>query len=83
MTPLQQIEDYKKIKLGTDGVVIRKGYHQAIYLPQVATETGWDLDRFLGSLCQKAGLPANTYKEKGMEFHIFQAQVFAEQETGK
>jgi MEMO1 family protein len=82
MTPLQPLEDYKKIKLGTDGVVIRKDYHQAVYLPQVATETGWDLDQFLGSLCQKAGLPARAYQEKGMEFHIFQAQVFEETEPG-
>ncbi|UCH95236.1 MAG: AmmeMemoRadiSam system protein B [Candidatus Aminicenantes bacterium] len=80
MTPLQQINDYKKIQLGTDGVIIRKGYHQAVYLPQVATETGWDLDQFLGHLCQKAGLPANEYKSKDIEFHIFQALVFDEKE---
>jgi AmmeMemoRadiSam system protein A len=84
MTPLQPIEDYRKIRLGTDGVIIKKGYYQAVYLPQVATETGWNLDQFLGSLCQKAGLPSNSYlpaqnkDDEKMEFLIFQAQVFAE-----
>jgi AmmeMemoRadiSam system protein B/AmmeMemoRadiSam system protein A len=79
MTPLQRIDDYKKIKLGTDGVIIKKGNYQAVFLPQVATETGWNLDRFLGHLCQKAGLPARSYAESDdMEFYIFQAQVFGE-----
>jgi AmmeMemoRadiSam system protein B/AmmeMemoRadiSam system protein A len=75
MTPLQ--------RLGTDGVIIKLGNYQAVYLPQVATETGWSLDQFLGSLCRKAGLPASSYKESGMEFFIFQAQVFGEHEKGK
>lgn len=83
MTPLQKIDDYKKIRLGTDGVIIRKDYYQAVYLPQVATETGWNLDQFLGHLCQKAGLPANAYRSGGMQFHIFQALVFEEKEMEK
>jgi AmmeMemoRadiSam system protein B/AmmeMemoRadiSam system protein A len=83
MTPLQKIDDYKKIRLGTDGVIIRKSYYQAVYLPQVATETGWNLDQFLGHLCQKAGLPANAYQSEGMEFLIFQALVFEEKEMKK
>lgn len=81
MTPLQKIEDYKKIRLGTDGVILGQGSHRAVYLPQVATETGWNLDKFLGNLCRKAGLPSDTYKEsRDMEFYIFQAQVFGEKE---
>jgi AmmeMemoRadiSam system protein B/AmmeMemoRadiSam system protein A len=79
MTPLQRIDDYKKIRLGTDGVIIKKGNYQAVFLPQVATETGWNLDQFLSRLCQKAGLPARSYSEsENMEFYIFQAQVFGE-----
>jgi AmmeMemoRadiSam system protein B/AmmeMemoRadiSam system protein A len=81
MTPLQLIDDYKTIRLGTDGVIIRKGTQQAVYLPQVATETGWDLDLFLGSLCRKAGLPMTAYRDKGMDFYIFQALVFHESEV--
>ena len=80
MTPLQRIDDYKKIRLGTDGVIIKKGYKQAVYLPQVATETGWNLDEFLSHLCQKAGLFYDAYKSKEMEFYIFQALVFEEKE---
>ncbi|MCK5055648.1 MAG: AmmeMemoRadiSam system protein B [Candidatus Aminicenantes bacterium] len=80
MTPLQKIADYSKIRLGTDGVIIKKGSRQAVFLPQVALETGWDLDEFLSQLCRKAWLPVDAYKKPGMEFYIFQAQVFGEKE---
>jgi MEMO1 family protein len=80
MTPLQPLADYKQIRLGTDGVIIRDGMRQAVFLPQVASETGWHLDEFLANLCRKAGLPADAYaRSKTMQFTIFQAQVFAEQ----
>jgi len=81
MTPLKRIDHYKKIKLGIDGVIIKKSNHQAVFLPQVAKETGWSLDQFLSHLCQKAGLPSNSYlppASKDMEFYVFQAQVFGE-----
>jgi AmmeMemoRadiSam system protein B/AmmeMemoRadiSam system protein A len=83
MTPLQKIVDYKKIRLGTDGVIIKKDGRQAVFLPQVATETGWNLDQFLSQLCMKAGLLPSDYRSEEMEFFIFQAQVFSEHEVKK
>jgi AmmeMemoRadiSam system protein B/AmmeMemoRadiSam system protein A len=80
MTPLQKISDYKTIRLGIDGVIIKKGYRQAVFLPQVATETGWTLDRFLGQLCRKAGLSHDAYRSGGIDFYIFQALVFGEKD---
>ncbi len=78
MTPMQEIASYKLVRLGTDGVVIRSGGKGAVYLPQVATETGWSLDEFMGNLCRKAGLPVDAYRKPGMKFFTFQAQVFHE-----
>jgi AmmeMemoRadiSam system protein B/AmmeMemoRadiSam system protein A len=84
MTPLRQIGDYRSIRLGSDGVVIRDGPAQAVYLPQVATETGWNLDQFLASLCAKAGLDRAAYRSSPtMQFYVFQAQVFGEKDLGK
>ena len=81
MTPLQSLADYHGIRLGTDGVVIRDGRAQAVFLPQVATETGWTLDQFLGSLCLKAGLERDAYhRSRTMQFHVFQAKVFSEKD---
>ncbi len=75
------IDDWKKIRLGVDGVIVRKGYSSGVFLPQVATETGWDLETFLGQLCaQKAGLPWDCYKDPQTKIYTFQAEVFSEQE---
>ncbi len=62
-------------------MVIRDGRAQAVFLPQVATETGWSLDEFLGHLCLKAGLERDAYRaSRTMQFYVFQAQVFGEKE---
>ena len=61
-------------------MVIRDNYAQAVFLPQVATETGWSLEQFLGSLCVKAGLARDAYRvSRTMQFLVFQAQVFGEE----
>ena len=84
MTPLRPLADHRDIRLGTDGVVIRDGDAQAVFLPQVAVETGWDLDEFLGHLCLKAGLARDAYlRSPSLRFHVFQAQVFGEKEPRK
>ncbi len=81
MTPLQPAPGFRSIRLGRDGVVIRDGRHQAVFLPQVATETGWDLDEFMSQLCRKAGLPRDAYRNSpSMTVHLFQADVFGEPE---
>jgi AmmeMemoRadiSam system protein A len=80
LSPMEQIYDYKKIKLGIDGVWIKKGFRSGVFLPQVATETGWDLDTFLGNLCShKAGLSYDSYKDPGTEIYIYQVEKFKEE----
>ena len=72
------IADWKSIRLGVDGVIVRRGFASGVFLPQVATETGWGLDTFLGQLCsQKAGLPWECYKDPGTKLLTFQADVFS------
>ena len=62
-----------------DGVIVRRGHCQGVFLPQVAEETGWDKEKFLSVLCaNKAGLPADAWKEKNTELYTFQAEVFSE-----
>lgn len=79
LTPLQAVDHYRRIRLGRDGVVLRRAGRQAVFLPQVAGETGWSLEEFLANLCQKAGLPADSYRSPDMEFFVFQAEVFSEE----
>ena len=79
LTPKKKIDDWQKVKLGVDGVVIEKGGQSGTFLPQVAIETNWDLEEFLSQLCaQKAGLPGNCYQDPETNIYTFQAQVFEE-----
>ncbi|MCD6412898.1 MAG: AmmeMemoRadiSam system protein B [Elusimicrobia bacterium] len=81
LTPLKRAKP-EEIVLGRDGVVVKKGFRQGVYLPQVATETGWSKEEFLSSLCaHKAGLPADAWKEPDTELYVFQADVFSEKEA--
>jgi AmmeMemoRadiSam system protein A len=76
----EQISDWQKIELGKQGVIVRKGFHSGVFLPQVAEETGWNLEQFLSELCaQKAGLPPDSYKtDPTVELEVFTAQIISE-----
>lgn len=82
LTPMQLCPDPEHtIVLGRDGIVVKRGNRQGVFLPQVATETGWDVETFLGQCCsQKAGLPSDAWKDKGTQVYTFRGQVFGENE---
>jgi len=81
LSPLERISNPDKIILGVHGVLIKKGFRSGVFLPQVASETGWGKEEFLTNLCShKAGLPANAWKDKNTEIYIFKAEVFSEKE---
>jgi len=83
LTPPHKISDpQKEIELGRHGVIVRSIRQPAdsgVFLPQVATETGWDLDEFMSHLCaDKAGLPANCWRDDSADIYTFEAQVMRE-----
>lgn len=77
LTEPQAVKSYSDIVIGRHGIVLSKGIHSAVFLPQVATEQGWGLEETLTYLAKKAGLNANDWKS-GCEFHVFEAIVFHE-----
>ena len=81
LSELEQIHDPKDIQMGVHGVLIRKGYSSGVFLPQVATETGWSREEFLANLCaHKAGLLPDAWKTGEADMYIFTAEVFSEKE---
>jgi AmmeMemoRadiSam system protein B/AmmeMemoRadiSam system protein A len=80
LSPLKEIDDWKKIKIGRDGVEIVAKGRAGVFLPQVATENNWDLETFLSELClEKLSLPKNCYQDKDAKLYTFTAQVFGEE----
>jgi hypothetical protein len=77
LTPPKPVASWRDIVLGRDGMTLEKNGRFAVFLPQVAPEQGWDLETTLTYLAQKAGLPADAWRE-GATFETFQAEVFHE-----
>ena len=80
LTPPHPVASYAEIEIGRHGVVLRKGFRSAVFLPQVAPEQGWGLEETLSHLSMKAGLAPDAWKSD-CEFHVFEAIVFSEKES--
>ncbi|MDY6845386.1 MAG: AmmeMemoRadiSam system protein A, partial [Thermodesulfobacteriota bacterium] len=68
-----------KLRPCIDGVILKKGFSQATFLPQV-----WDQlpkkKKFLAHLCQKAGLSPDAWRYEKLEVSTYQVQAFEEKE---
>lgn len=64
-----------KLKPNVDGVVIRYGWRESTYLPQVWEQLP-DKKQFLSSLCLKQGSPPECWKDA--EIYTYHATVFSE-----
>ncbi|MFH1627457.1 MAG: AmmeMemoRadiSam system protein A [Pseudomonadota bacterium] len=67
----------RKLQPGIDGVIIKKGYHQSTFLPQVWEQLP-QKEAFLNHLCLKAGLDGDEWKKGGLEVSTYQVQAFEE-----
>jgi AmmeMemoRadiSam system protein A len=65
------IASYTNITIGKQGIILQNGLHQALFLPKVATEFGWDLNTTLTQLSKKAGLPARAWQDPQTTFSVF------------
>lgn len=81
LTPLAPVGSWRDIVIGRDGMMLSWHGRQALFLPQVAPEQGWDLETTLTHLAHKAGLPAGIWREPDCRFKTFQAIVFGEKES--
>jgi AmmeMemoRadiSam system protein A len=79
LTPMRPIRSVEEIEIGRHGVYLTKGWQQAVFLPQVATEQGWNREELLANLCRKAGLPPNAWRESDARFQVFEGQIFKEE----
>ena len=75
LTPLRSVESPEDIRIGVHGILLTKNGRQAVFLPQVAPEQGWDLETTLTQLALKAGLSPDAWAS-GAEFQVFEAEVF-------
>jgi AmmeMemoRadiSam system protein A len=68
----------EEVEVGRHGLLISRGSHRGLLLPQVPLEYGWDRETFLSQTCRKAGLPADALR-KGAVLEAFTAEVFGDE----
>jgi AMMECR1 domain-containing protein len=54
-----------------------RGGRSGCFLPEVATDQGWDAAEFLSQCCQgKAGLPPDAWRQPGTKVFLFTSEKF-------
>ncbi|MFP4376240.1 MAG: AmmeMemoRadiSam system protein A [Spirochaetales bacterium] len=71
LSPARTVKSTQEIKLGTHGVILNVDGRRSVFLPEVATEQGWDLETTLSMLARKAGLMTDAWKSPGASFSVF------------
>lgn len=66
------IASYSAIVLGKHGIILHHGIKQAVFLPEVPGEFGWDLPATLSELSIKAGLAPQAWRDKEARFEVFE-----------
>ena len=85
LTPPELIEtnnpkEYiSKFKVGEHGLIVERGGFKGLLLPQVPVEWNWCEEEFLCQCCMKAGLPPDTWLEKGTKIYRFKGIIFEEE----
>ena len=78
LTEPVSVKSYKDIRTGIDGIIVTHGWKKGVYLPEVATETGWDARTFFESCArEKAGLKEQELAGAGIE--VFQTEGFEDE----
>ncbi len=86
LTPpeLIRVKDPKEypgnIVVGRDGLIIQKGAFKGLLLPQVPVEWKWNVEKFLGQTCMKAGLFPDAWLDPATKIFKFGGDVFGEVE---
>jgi AMMECR1 domain-containing protein len=66
------------VRVGIEGLLVRRGLSRGTLLPRVAVEHGWGPEEFLKHACLKAGLHARAWEEAETEVLVFEALEFGE-----
>lgn len=79
LTPMQRITSIDQLELGRHGIYLRNGANTGTFLPQVATQTGWSKEEFLGHCARdKAGIGWDGWRNPKTELWVYEAIVFGE-----
>ncbi len=75
LTPRRKVNSVDDVIVGKHGIYIEYGAKNGTYLPQVATDMGWNAEEFVRSCCvEKAGIAPEHCKNATL--YVYEAIVF-------
>lgn len=77
LTPSWRLDDRTKLEVGRHGVLVERGDHRGVFLPEVATDHGWSREELLAAVCRKAGLPTDAWRDPDTEIRVFETLKYA------
>jgi AmmeMemoRadiSam system protein A len=78
LEPPVPLSDPAAFVAGRDGIVVEKGGHRALLLPQVALEMEWEAPQMLEAVCRKAHLPGDAWRDPETRLSVFRSVCFSE-----
>jgi len=75
LSPLHRVKNVEDIRVGRDGLLIKRGEAEGLLLPQVPVEQRWNRDTFLEETSVKAGLMPNAWQAPDADLYAFEAVV--------
>ncbi len=77
LSPLEQTSEPEKLEVGKHGIYIISGFRSGCFLPEVATDQGWNAIEFLSYCCShKAGLKPDAWRMADAKVYLFTSEKF-------
>lgn len=79
LSPLERTADPLSLQVGRHGIYVRSRNAAGCFLPEVATEFGWDAAEFLSRCCEeKAHMAADAWKHPDTQVYLFTVEKIEE-----
>jgi AmmeMemoRadiSam system protein A len=79
LSPLEETNQPEQLEIGKHGIYMTRGMQSGCFLPEVATDQGWDVEEFLGYCCShKAGLAPDAWKDPKTRVYLFTSEKFSD-----
>ncbi len=79
LSPSREIDSYDEIEIGKHGLILNHLGRRGLLLPQVAPENNFNRERFLCSICEKAGFEPYLWQKQKLSIEVFTAVIFSEE----
>ena len=79
LSPLRETDEPAELTVGVHGIYIVSGARAGCFLPEVATDLGWNAQEFLTHCCKgKAGLAGDAWKNPDTQVYLFTSEKFGQ-----